>query len=122
MATSRNAILLILCSTLFTTAGQLLWKYGTMSSGIKIFPTALGFVSYVIAVVLMLLSFREGEVSVLYPFIAMSYILVSLLSPMLFPDETMNVFKWLGVGIILISVSLLGVRYNKNERTVIAGG
>jgi len=55
----------------------------------------------------MILAFREGEMSVLYPIIATSYILVSILSPLFFNDS-MNTWKWIGIIIILGSVSLLG--------------
>ena len=106
MVTSQRAIVFILFCTLFTSLGQLLWKYGVVS--IDYVPLFLGFVSYGAGVVLMVLAFREGEVSVLYPLIALSYVFVSVLSPLLFADEQMNLLKWSGVAVILVSLGVLG--------------
>ena len=57
MVTSQRAIVFILFCTLFTSLGQLLWKYGVVS--IDYVPLFLGFVSYGAGVVLMVLAFRE---------------------------------------------------------------
>ncbi len=116
--TRSSAILLMVLCTIFTSTGQLLWKKGIMS--VNLFslgsllgsvlnaPLLLGFLSYGIGAFLMLLAFRRGELSVLYPIIATSYVWVSLFSPWLFPSDAMNGWKWAGVITILISVSLLG--------------
>jgi multidrug transporter EmrE-like cation transporter len=45
---------------------------------------------------------------VLYPIIALTYVWVTILSPMLFPD-TINLYKVIGVGFIVGGVSLIGV-------------
>ena len=55
----------------------------------------------------MILSLRGGEVSVLYPIIATSYIWVSFLS-IFFLNESMNNFKWLGVTSIIAGIILIG--------------
>ncbi len=120
MTTSRRAIVFILFCTLFTSLGQLLWKLGIAE--IEYVPLFLGFVSYGMGVVLMVAAFREGEVSVLYPLIALSYVFVSILSPLLFADEHMNLFKWSGVGIILVSLGILGKSLGKSLSKVRADG
>jgi len=112
--TQKRAIALMVLCTIFTSGGQILWKLGvnqiTFSNIITYFniPFLLGFVSYGMGAILMLLAFRRGELSVLYPLVATSYIWVSLISPRLFPDDFMNAWKWAGVVTILISVSILG--------------
>ena len=55
----------------------------------------------------MVISFRGGEVSVLYPIIATSYIWVSFLS-IFFLNEIMNIFKWLGVAFIIAGIVSIG--------------
>ena len=67
----------------------------------------------------MLSAFKYGELTVLFPIIATSYVWVSLLSSWLFPD-TMNVWKWMGVTLILFSVSLLGLA-SKKEKVIVDG-
>lgn len=110
----RNAILLMILCTIFTSLGEILWKFGVnkieMSAWITFFnlPFVMGFVSYGIGAILILLAFQRGELSILYPIIATSYVWVSLISPWLFPTDSMNIWKWVGVLIILASVSILG--------------
>ena len=56
---------------------------------------------------LLIIAFKGGEVSVLYPIIATSYVWVSLLS-MKFLDEKINIFKWIGISIIIAGIILIG--------------
>ena len=57
----------------------------------------------------MILSFKEGELSVLHPFLAINYIWVTLISPIFIPTETINILKILGVILIFFGVSLIGI-------------
>lgn len=120
--TQKKAIYLILLCTLFTSLGQILWKLGLVNVDFNLpltlinFPFIMGFFSYGIGFLLMLLAFKKGELSVLYPIIATSYIWVSLFSPMIFLNDQMNGWKWLGVFIILLSVSLLGIGTSRGKR------
>ena len=110
----HKAIILMVFCTLFTSTGQILWKLGInqidftkIHSFLNVYFIS-GFVIYAVGAILMLLAFAQGELSILYPIIATSYVWVSLVSPLLFPHDAMNVWKWLGVMVILISVSLMG--------------
>ncbi len=51
---------------------------------------------------------KFGELSVLYPLVATTYIWTSLFA-IKFLGEKMNFLKWLGVLVILIGVSFIGV-------------
>ena len=118
----RKAIGLMVLCTLFTSAGQLLWKYGLQEVGqegwrsLLNVPFFLGFFSYGLGAILLLLAFRRGELTVLYPILATSYIWVSLLSPFFFVQDSMNVWKWAGLFFIFASVSLLG--YGSTQKGV----
>ena len=113
MATKLWAALLVLLTTLLTSSAQLLYKYG--SSSLSLNPLELitnyyligGLLLYAIGGALMIISFRGGEVSVLYPIIATSYIWVSFLS-IFFLKETMNNFRWLGIITIMAGIVLIG--------------
>ena len=113
MATKLWAILLVLFTTLLTSSAQILYKLGSTNLTFSIvdllknYYLIAGFIIYAIGGTLMIISFRGGEVSVLYPIIAMSYIWVSLLS-VKFLGEVMNKFKWIGVAGIIIGIVLIG--------------
>ena len=122
---SFKAILLMVLCTIFTSIGQISWKFGinkiNLDALMTIFnvPFILGFVLYGVGFLLMLSAFKYGELTVLFPIIATSYVWVSLLSSWLFPD-TMNVWKWMGVTLIVFSVSLLGLA-SKKEKVIVDG-
>ena len=114
MKTSMTSILLIIVCTFFTSIAQVLYKFGTNN----LTPTLTGIITnywlwsglmlYGIAALLLVLSLKGGELSVIYPFIATSYVWVSLLSSYFF-GEVLNAYKWIGVIAIVIGVSLIGV-------------
>ena len=113
MTTKLWAALLVLFTTLLTSSAQLLYKYG--SANLSLNPLELitnyylvgGVLLYAVGAALMILSFRGGEVSVLYPIIATSYIWVSFLS-IYFLGESMTYYKWLGVVTIIAGIGLIG--------------
>lgn len=122
--TKLTAIILMIFCTLFTSLGQILWKLGVLKINLDQWfsvlnwPFLFGFVAYAVGAVFMLLAFRKGELSILYPIIATSYVWVSIISPLLFANDFMNVLKWSGVGLILLSVSLLGLAGTRNQGAV----
>lgn len=119
MKTKPWAIALVFFFTFLTSAAQILYK---MAAGRLVFdlmglltnwPLILGGVLYIVSAILMIISFKGGELSVLYPLIALSYVWVSLLSPIFFPQDSMNPLKWGGVFVILLGVSFIGVASTK---------
>ena len=60
--------------------------------------------------VLMALALKGRELSRLYPIIALTYVWVTLLSVVLFPDEHLNVFSATGIALIVGGVSILGFK------------
>jgi len=113
MATKLWAILLVLFTTLITSSAQILWKKGSATLAFDILSIITnyyiigGVLLYVVGGTLLIISFRGGEVSVLYPIIATSYIWVSLLS-VKFLGEQMNHFKWIGVILIIAGIASIG--------------
>ncbi len=118
MATKLWAALLILFTTLLTSSAQLLYKLGSATLSFDIigiltnYYIISGILLYAVGGILIIVSFRGGEVSVLYPIIATSYIWVSFLS-MYFLNEAMNVFKWLGV--ISIITGIISIGYGSKD-------
>lgn len=111
---TKAGFLLMIACTIFTSLGQLLWKAGSLridlSAPLTILnlPFLLGFVSYGMGAVLMIAAFKSGELSLLYPLMASSYVWVSMVASYFFPGDSMNVLKWIGIFLILFSVSILG--------------
>ena len=124
MKTKPWAMGMVLFCTLLTSTAQLFYKFGAeqlefnLPSIITNLPLLMGILLYAIGGVLLIISFRGGEVSVLYPIIATSYIWVSFLS-IYFLNESMNVFKWAGVFTIMSGIILIGYGSNKAEAQVV---
>ena len=113
MATKLWAMLLVLFTTLLTSSAQILWKIGSATLNFNIIGILTnsfligGILLYIVGGALLIISFRGGEVSVLYPLIATSYIWVSFLS-MKFLGEIMNAYKWIGIIGIIMGIVLIG--------------
>jgi len=126
MATKLWAISLMVFTTFLTSTAQIFYKRGAdilmlnLLALITNYYLMIGVVLYAIGGTLMIISFRGGEVSVLYPIIATSYIWVSFLSTF-FLNEVMNLFKWLGVFIIFFGIVLIGYGSKKSSSLEGAG-
>jgi multidrug transporter EmrE-like cation transporter len=70
-------------------------------------PLLAGVSLYGMFTVALLFALRDGELSILYPVIALNYVWVTVLSMILF-KETMNGFKATGIGTIVLGVVILG--------------
>jgi multidrug transporter EmrE-like cation transporter len=104
--------LMVLCTFLASVA-QFFYKKGAAAlslsfSGIfLIWPLYIGVFIYLVGAVFMIIAFRGGELSVLYPVIATSYIWVNLIS-MFWLNETVNLMKWFGIGFIILGITFIG--------------
>jgi len=120
MATKLWAMMLMFFTTFLTSTAQIFYKLGveTLSFSLLAIITNLNIIAglflYGIGGALMIISFRGGEVSVLYPIVATSYIWVSLLSGF-FLNEDMNIYKWLGISIIFIGIVSIGLGTRHSE-------
>ncbi len=113
MGTKLWAVLTVVFTTLLTSIGQILYKKA--ADQLVLTPLGLltnvylivGVMVYAIAGILVIIALRGGEVSVLYPIIATSYIWVAFLS-IYFIGESMNPWKWLGIATIFGGIVLIG--------------
>ena len=114
MTTQLWAIGLVILAGLVGAFGPILLKKASAKRLSKIKSLAtnyhlFGGVSlYGIGTVLFIPALKGGELSVLYPFVALSYIWVSLLS-VKFLGEKMNRTKWIGIALIIIGVTFIGI-------------
>lgn len=119
--THRQSVLLVFCCTLIGAAAQIIMKIGAnrlphVSVGALMTNPQLillnyhlmaGISLYGLFTVMLVLALRDGELSILYPVIALNYVWVTLLSLALF-HETMNPFKAVGISVIVMGVVVLG--------------
>ena len=114
------AIFLMFLTTVLTSTAQILYKFGVsrlefnIISIITNWQIILGLTLYAIGAAVMITALKHGEVSVLYPIIATSYIWVSIGSSVFF-DEIMNIWKWLGIFFIVMGVIVISYGSKKEE-------
>ncbi|MFH1850486.1 MAG: hypothetical protein ABH879_10000 [archaeon] len=113
MKTKAWAIMLIVSCTIFSSAGQYFFKAGAaklvfdLAGLITNYNIMLGFLLYGIACAGMIIALKNGELSVLYPFVSLSFVWVSAVSVYVL-GETLTAANWGGVAVIIAGVSLLG--------------
>ena len=92
--------------------GQLLFKLGSvnvalsLTSWITNWKVLGGMVLYGTSAILFIVALKYGNLSILYPIIATSYVWVAILSIKLL-DEPFPPIKWLGLILILGGVSII---------------
>lgn len=67
----------------------------------------MGYCLYGLSAMLMIIALKYGELSILYPVIAMTYVWVTGLS-ILFFNESLNFWKITGLSAIVLGVAVLG--------------
>lgn len=112
--TQAQSIALVFCCTILGAAAQVLMKIGanhppypSLLGYLTNLPLFAGYCLYGMNAVLLIFALRDGELSILYPIIALTYVWVTILS-VLFFQERINTFKALGVVIVILGVAVLG--------------
>ena len=114
MATQLWAIGLVILATLIGAFGPILLKKASAKQLSKLSSLATnyhlfgGVALYAIGTLMFVPALKGGYLSVLYPFVSLVYIWVSLLS-VRFLGEKMNRVKWLGIALIIIGVAFIGM-------------
>jgi multidrug transporter EmrE-like cation transporter len=110
----RQSIALVLLCTAFGAVAQILIKQG--ANGLdSAHPLAMltnvwlvtGYGLYGISTVLLVLALRDGELSILYPVIALTYVWVTLLS-YYYLHERLGPLKVTGIAVIVAGVAIIG--------------
>ena len=98
MKTTWRAIVLVIICTLLTSVAQVFWKQGAQKLPVILtnWEILAGFVLYGTAAALLVTAFKTGEVSVLFPIIATSYIWVAI-------------FSWFFLGEIITMLKIFGI-------------
>ena len=111
---ARRPVGLVFCCTVLGAAAQVLMKTGAnqmthhgLLGMITNLPLMGGYGLYGLSTLLLVLALKDGELSLLYPIIALTYVWVTVLSFLIFHDQ-INPWKILGIGLIVTGVGVLG--------------
>ena len=113
---------LILLNTVILVAGRFLWKYGMMKTTFKLDPLSIikilfspfifsGLVMYGFATILWLFILSRVPLSVAYPVQSIAYVLAVFGAYFVF-HEPLSPTKIIGVILIILGVSLIGISPN----------
>ncbi len=109
----RKSVLLVFACTVLGAAAQILMKMGMAHFNpqplalLMNFPLIAGYALYGVNTLMLVLALRDGELSMLYPIIALTYVWVTLLSYWVLAEKP-NLYKNLGIATIVIGVAVLG--------------
>lgn len=116
----RRSVLLVFFCTLLGAAAQVLIKSGAPKLGLQSslwstavatatnFPLIAGLSLYGLSTVFLVLALQHGELSMLYPVIALTFVWVTILSAVVI-GESMNPYKIVGISVIVAGVAVLGM-------------
>jgi len=109
----RTSILLVFACTILGSAAQLLIKSGMshfsphLLALVTNVPLIAGYTLYGINTLMMVLALKNGEMSLLYPIIALTYVWTTLLSYTMLGEHS-NFYKNLGILTIVAGVAVMG--------------
>ena len=110
--TKFGIVIMILC-TLLTAFGQLFFKYSSQDLQLNFISLItnhnliLGFLFYGVGAVLLIMALRFGDLSVIYPFISLTFIWVMIISIIVF-NEKVNSFKINAIILIILGIMMIG--------------
>jgi undecaprenyl phosphate-alpha-L-ara4N flippase subunit ArnE len=112
MQTKLYVILLVAFCALLGAIGQVFFKLSSKTLSFDLlalltnWKLIIGLVLYAAATILFLIMLKQGNLSILYPIIATSYIWVAIFST-IFLQEAFPIYKWLGVFLIIGGVIVI---------------
>ena len=110
---TKLGILIMLVCTIFTASGQFFFKHSAQTFQWDVFSLLtnynliLGGCFYAVGAMLLIIALKYGDLSVVYPFVALTFVWVMLISSIFF-GEIINNFKVGAVIFIIFGVILVG--------------
>lgn len=112
--TRMQSIVLVFICTILGAAAQILMKKGVngmdhlnLMQVVTNLPLMAGYCLYGINTLLLMLALRDGELSTLYPIIALTFVWVTMLSTYFF-GEALSLNKIAGIMVIVGGVTVMG--------------
>jgi len=120
--TRPSSIIKVVICTLIISMAQVFYKIGSAKLSLDLHalitnvPIWAGLFLYFVGAMLLVWALKKGDLSILYPFLALSYVWVPLFSMLFLPvPERMNALKWAGVVVIIAGVSFIGIGSSVEE-------
>jgi drug/metabolite transporter (DMT)-like permease len=109
--TKRIFALMVVC-TIFTSLGQIFFKLASSSLkfDLTIFTNYwlfLGLFFYFLGAIMLIISLKKGQLSIVYPLISLSFIWVTIISLFVL-NEVLTVNKIVGIAFIFAGITLIG--------------
>ncbi len=118
--TKKWAILVVILCTIFTSVGSILLKTGvnrfsmSIEGALNAYPVLIGLFFYFIGFIMLTLAFRHGELSMLFPFVSLSFVWVAIMAAV-FLGEKVSATEVGGVASIVLGVTLIGISGRKKK-------
>ena len=112
MTTLTTAIVLTVLGTMFAASGQIMLKKASQRMSISIdgiiknIPFLFGLFFYGSSMILCIIALKWGPLTILNPIGSLNYLWAAFLSMWLL-GEKMNGYKWIGVILIIIGVTVI---------------
>lgn len=114
----KRALFMVGGCTICGAAAQILMKMGAsaqphsglLALAIAIFtslPLFAGYALYGLSTAMLIVALKDGQLSILYPVIALTYVWVTVLSVVIF-NESVNIVKLAGLAAVVAGVGILG--------------
>lgn len=117
----RQSVGLVLLCTVFGVIAQFFIKTSTIGkdpvtlmSILTNVPLWIGLATYGVSTALLILALRDGELSLLYPVLSLTYVGVVTMSIIAFREE-FSAHKAIGIAIVCLGVALLGKGSSRAE-------
>ncbi len=109
------SVFLVAFSTLLTSSAQIFYKKGALKLPLIFsnWELLVGMAFYIVAAGILIYALKFGDLNVLYPIIATSFVWVVVFSYYIF-NEPITGFKIAGVVSILFGISLIGAGSKKS--------
>lgn len=114
-----NILVIILIGILFASSGQILWKIGMIETGplsslslhsalvVVMNPWVIGgLICYGLSTVFWLISLSRADLSFVYPFIALTFVIIFIASALIF-HESISITRIFGASIIVLGIIVL---------------
>ncbi len=114
MKTPLSSILLVFLASFIGSFGAVLLKSGaerlkfTLQALLTNWHLMAGVALFLLSSVFFLMGVREGELTILYPMVSLGYVWTMLWSKLFFGEQVTR-SKFVGIGLILAGVVLLGL-------------
>ena len=108
--TKLKAISLALLCALLVSTATVFQKFAgeRLPELITNWPILAAVFFYFLGLLFLVYALKHAEVTTIYPLVAVSYIISTLYALLIF-QETITIFRWLGVLFIFLGVTLIGV-------------